>query len=110
MHYGVLGRDSQGLKRVATRSSLRIHVLRFRTKWCIQATPSKFREVTISQFTGRRSIRFSQPAELPGNRKVLIVATKADIGSVAVTEFQRLVGLQRDRRGHTDTRVHLFGE
>src|SRR5438552_1521562 len=52
----------------------------------------------------------SEPAALPGNRYVVVVAAKPDVGAVAVAELQRLVLAERDRAGASEARVLLSGK
>ena len=46
---------------------------------------------------------------MPGDGDVLVVSAEADVGAVAIAEFQRLMLGDPDGTGGSDTRVRLFG-
>jgi hypothetical protein len=46
---------------------------------------------------------------LPGNRDILVVAAKADVGTVAVTNFDGLVVGEAERAGSSEAGADLLG-
>src|SRR5579862_304367 len=55
------------------------------------------------------SVGSAEPGVLPCDGDVLIVATEADVGAIAIAKFQRLVLGDADGSGGADARVRLFG-